>query len=446
MVLTHGVGSRADLPLPFEAVLFGAGTALALSFLLLGMLWPQPRLDGGRAGRPLPAGIARVLGSTPWRWAVGGLGLLALLWTLVAAFAGPQDTRNALPYVVFVLVWVGLVPLSWLFGPTTWARLSPVRTLHAALCRAFRLDPGTGVLAMPRWGWWPGAGGLLLFVWLELVVPGSTQVSVLRLWVVAYLVLHVFVGLLFGNGWFSRGDPFEVWSRLFGQMSVWGRDDRGTLVLRHPLAGLDQLPWRGDQGRGLAATAAVMLGSSAFDSLREHPSYAGWTQTGALRATLVDTLALVATVLVVGIAFVGCARSADAVSGHAVAGRATPGGVAAFAPSLVPVAGGYVVAHYYSLLAFEGQNSLIRLSDPLARGWNLLDLTGATAEPAVIAPSLVVWVQVLAVVTGHVLGVVVAHDRAVRLFPRHRAVAGQLPLVALMVVYTCAGLLLLFAA
>ncbi len=156
---------------------------------------------------------------------------------------------------------------------------------------------------------------------------------------------------------------------------------------------------------------------------------------------LVDSLTLVAVVLVVGMAFAGCARAADAVAGHV-----TPGVVAAFATSLVPVAGGYVVAHYYSLLAFEGQNALIRLSDPLARDWNLLGLTGATAEPAVISPSLVVWVQVLAVVTGHVLGVVLAHDRAVRLFPRTRAVAGQLPLLVLMLVYTGAGLLLLFAA
>ena len=440
-MLTHGVGSRADLPLPLEAVLLGAGAALALSFLLLGVLWPQPQLDSGRAGRPLPAGLARALGSAPWLRAVAGLGLIALVWTLVTAFAGPQDTRNALPFVVFVLVWVGLVPLSWVFGPTTWARLSPVRTVHAVLCHVFRLDPSTGVLPVPRWGWWPGAAGLLLFVWLELVVPGSTQVSVLRLWVVAYLMLHIFAGLLFGNGWFSRGDPFEVWSTLFGQMSVWGRNDRGTLVLRHPLAGLDQLRWRGHEGRGLAATVAAMLGSTAFDSLREHPSYAGWTQTGPLPVVLADSLTLVAVVLVVGMAFAGCARAADAVAGHV-----TPSVVAAFAPSLVPVAAGYVVAHYYSLLAFEGQNALIRLSDPLARNWDLLGLTGATAEPAVISPSLVVWVQVLAVVTGHVLGVVLAHDRAVRLFPRNRAVAGQLPLLVLMLAYTGAGLLLLFAA
>jgi hypothetical protein len=63
-----------------------------------------------------------------------------------------------------------------------------------------------------------------------------------------------------------------------------------------------------------------------------------------------------------------------------------------------------------------------------------------------VEPTLVATVQVCAIVLGHVIGVVLAHDRAVRLLPRRHAVLGQLPLLALMVVYTCGGLLLLFAA
>jgi hypothetical protein len=63
---------------------------------------------------------------------------------------------------------------------------------------------------------------------------------------------------------------------------------------------------------------------------------------------------------------------------------------------------------------------------------------------AAATPVLVADVQVAAIVVGHVLGVVVAHDRAVRLFPRARAVVGQLPLLVLMVTLTCLGLFLLF--
>ncbi len=54
--------------------------------------------------------------------------------------------------------------------------------------------------------------------------------------------------------------------------------------------------------------------------------------------------------------------------------------------------------------------------------------------------------QVLAVVTGHLLGVVAAHDRAVRLFRGPAAMLAQLPLLNVMVGYTVGGLFLLFAA
>ncbi|MBE3014017.1 hypothetical protein IL992_33285 [Microbispora sp. NEAU-D428] len=67
---------------------------------------------------------------------------------------------------------------------------------------------------------------------------------------------------------------------------------------------------------------------------------------------------------------------------------------------------------------------------------------GLTALVVVLGDTL----QVTVIVIGHVLGTVLAHDRALALFPRRTAVLGQIPLLVLMVVYTIVGLLLLFAA
>ena len=61
-------------------------------------------------------------------------------------------------------------------------------------------------------------------------------------------------------------------------------------------------------------------------------------------------------------------------------------------------------------------------------------------------PTFVATVKVLAVVTGHVLGVVAAHERAVRLLPVRHQLTGQLPLLFAMVGFTVGGLYLLFAA
>jgi len=86
----------------------------------------------------------------------------------------------------------------------------------------------------------------------------------------------------------------------------------------------------------------------------------------------------------------------------------------------------------------------VRLIDPLVTGADWLGLGGLTVSSALVAPAIVANVQVVAIVVGHVCGVVVAHDRAVRLFPRRAAVLGQLPLLVLMVALTCLGLFLLF--
>jgi hypothetical protein len=50
------------------------------------------------------------------------------------------------------------------------------------------------------------------------------------------------------------------------------------------------------------------------------------------------------------------------------------------------------------------------------------------------------------VVLGHVLGVIAAHERAIRLLPKRHQLTGQLPLLVAMIAFTVGGLYLLFAA
>jgi len=104
------------------------------------------------------------------------------------------------------------------------------------------------------------------------------------------------------------------------------------------------------------------------------------------------------------------------------------------------------VAHYFSLFLFEGQRTLILASDPLSSGANWFGTAERGVDVTLVSATAIAVVQVLAVVTGHVLGVITAHDRAIRLFPHRQAVAGQVPLLVLMVAYTVTGLTLLFAA
>jgi hypothetical protein len=436
-LLAHGVGGREDLPLPFGWAVAGAAFAVVVSFVALGLLWTSSRLDGAHDGRPLPPALDRALDSATFGWFTRILSLLITGYLGLVLILGQDDANNPLPWLVYVFLWVGLVLVSVLFGPV-WRRLDPVRAIHAGINRLARLDPGEGVRPLPPGiGYWPSAAGLFGFTWLELIYPDNSTLTTFRLAIGLYLVLHLFAGFLYGSTWFDRAEAFETWSGLFGRFSVLGRRADGTRVLRSPLAGLDAL----EPAPGLIATVMVMLGSTAYDGFSGSPRWQSYVQSAAAPRMLLETGALFGVILLLTALYAACTVAAGRLAGQA--GRGMP---VAFVHSVVPVALGYVVAHYYTLFAYEGQRGLAKLGDPLSTGADWFGLARLTPNAAVITPSLVVVVQVLAVVIGHVVGVVLAHDRAVRLFPRRVAVIGQLPLLVLMVTLTCTGLLLLFAA
>ncbi|MGP3636573.1 hypothetical protein ACTU45_24995 [Streptomyces sp. 24-1644] len=425
-VLAHGVGSRHDLPLsPFYAFA-GAFTALFVSFLALGLLWSASRFRGDEAGRPLPALLQRLADARPARTAARGLGLAAALFVLGHLLLGPDDPeRNPAAGTVYVLLWVGLVPASLLLGPV-WRLLNPLRTLHLLLCRARGRDPGAGRPLPAYLGLWPAAVGLLAFTWLELVAPEPASRRALLLFLALHAACQLAGAARHGSRWFDHADAFEVYSGLLARLSPLGRRpaDR-RLVLRSPFNGLDAVP----QAPGLVATVCVLLGSTAYDGFSDAPSWISAVQTSPLGRTAAGTLGLLGAVALVAALYALCAGATRAICGP------LPHPLTAFAHSLVPIALGYLVAHYFTLLVTEGPRTVM-----LALG---------AGHPSVPEPPLgpggLAVLQVSAVVLGHVLGVVAAHDRSVRLFPPGRAVAGQLPLLILMIAYTIGGLTLLIA-
>jgi hypothetical protein len=243
------------------------------------------------------------------------------------------------------------------------------------------------------------------------------------------------LAMVFGRDYFATGDPFEAWSGLYGSLSLLGRREDRRWVLRTPLHGPNELEPR----PGLLAATSVMLGGTAYDGFSGETWWYSFTQSSDVPRVW-ETLALVALCLLVPAMLWVAAAVSAALARVPVRGLAT-----AFAPSLIPIAAGYLVAHYWSLFVYEGVNGLARLSDPLGTGANWLGTAGVQPWHALIEPGLVATIQVVSIVTGHLLGVVVAHERAVTLFPRRVAVTGQVPLLVLMVVYTVGGLTLLFS-
>ncbi len=430
----HGVGSREDLPLPFHLLLIGAGLALVVSFVALGALWKQPRLRR-EDGRLLPMSLALALDSA----AVRGLFVIASLaitgWTLLALVLGKDNANNPVPSVVYVWLWVGLAFISMVFGGI-WRLVNPVRWLHRGILAALRIEKDFA-LAEYRLGYWPAATGLLAFAWLELIAPNNADLPVLRIAILGYLVVSLMLAMAFGDPYLRRGDPFTAWSSLYGTLSPLGRRADRRWVFRTPLHGPLELA----AAPGLLAVTSVMLGTTAYDGFSGETRWYSFVQSSSLPARVWETGALVTFSVIVAASLYAAAILSARLAGVSVRGVAT-----AFAPSLIPIAAGYLVAHYWSLWVWEGTNGLAKMSDPLGTGANWLGTAAVLPSASLIAPGLVSGIQVVAIITGHVLGVVAAHERAVSLFPRRAAVLGQVPLLVLMVGYTVGGLTLLFSS
>ena len=403
----HGVGGSTDLPIPFLYAMVGASWALTISFAVLALAWREPRFDTEPAPQvPRPR--------RPW---LGVLGVLVAGWFLVALFSGPDDASNGGLGALYILVWVGLVPLALVAGHV-WKDLSPWRSVQALIGRVSgRPD---GFVAYPAWlGYWPAVAGLLAFVWLELASPDPGDIGAVRIWVAVYVVVTIAGGIVFGPRWHDRADPFDVYSKVVAYLSPSVRDRR--LDVHNPLRTLPQIPVE----PGLVALLATLLGSTAYDSF----SASSFWQSKA-PSVFVQSLTLVGFCAVVAVLFQLATRATGGVTPeerNALPGR--------FAHSLVPIVIGYIFAHYLTYLVEKGQAVVYVLTSIEADVVFVLSTHTSTLAA----------LKVSFVVAGHVLAVIAAHDRALIALPRAHRLSGQMGLLLLMVTYTFAGLYLLFS-
>ena len=436
-ISAHGLGGAQDLPIPSELAIAGAVAALVISFTVLALAWREPRYDPATSGRPAPLWLDRLVSSRALAITARVLGMVFFLYVAAAAVLGQDTLVNPFFGTFYVLLWVGLVPASLLLGPFFKA-ISPARTISMLFAKISGVPEGEGLRPYPeRLGYWPAALGLFAFVWLELVYPSSTALGPVRLWCAAYLGIMLIGSAVWGTTFLARADPFEVYSSLVAKLSIWGRRD-GRLVIRSPLANLDTVIAR----PGLVAVVGILFGSTAFDSFRGSTVWLKLVQSLSASRIGPDTVALI--VFSVGVAIIlTVATMATGVTSDTPR-RALPD---LFAHSVVPIIVGYIVAHYLTYFFEYGQQTLIQLSDPFTRGDDYLGTADLQINYWLSQhPTFLAVTKVVAVALGHVLGVVAAHDRAIKLLPRRHQLTGQLPLLVAMVGFTVGGLYLLFAA
>jgi hypothetical protein len=452
-LLAHGLVQRADLPIPEWLFGWAAAMVLVVSFVALAVLWPNPRLQE-EGWRPFPRGIGRLLASRPLELLCGLIGVLLLGVVVYTGLEGTQSSAgNFAPTFVYVIFWLGLVPLSVLFGDVFRA-FNPWRAIGRAVAFVARLAARGDLpapLAYPeRLGRWPAAAGILAFATLELVAANGDKPENIAIATLIYSALTFVAMALYGvEAWIERGEAFSVYFNLFSRLSPVER--RGDEIgLRVPLSGLaafEPLP-------GTAALVAVMIGSVTFDGASEAPLWTGiapdiasffrdlgLSPENALEAAF--ALGLVAAICLVYALYRLGVAGARSVGG----GLTTERLAGAFIHSLVPIALAYVAAHYLTLLLFQGQAIAPLASDPLGDGANLFGTANASIDYGVIGANATWYWQVGFVVAGHVAALTLAHDRALVLYDQQRlAVRSQYWMLAVMVGFTSLALWLLSQA
>ena len=413
----RGTG-RDPIAVPTWLFLLTGGGVVGVSFLLASFVTDRRLVaavhDWGRAV-PDPGRLLRTLVR------LAGMGVLAL--TLAVGFLDrASGVRNLAILVVWVAWWGGYVASTYLLG-NSWPTLSPFRTLAEALPSLDRPYPD-------RIGSWPSVAGLLLLVWVEVTTPLADDPRLLATVLGAYTVATAAGSVVFGTDrWFDSVDPLARVFRFYGWLAPIGVED-GHLRLRLPGGALPDLVL---DGRDDVAFVVTLLFVTTYDGFVATGPWAAGARS--VVGAGVPPLAVYISAYLAGAALFYLAYRAAARFGRLRGDTylSVPYLARRFAPSLLPIAAGYHLAH--------------NLGSVLVLGPTLSAVAAAPLSPPASPPQLVglpSWfggLELACVLLGHLLAVWVAHATAYDLFPsRLQAVRSQYGVTAVMVCYTMLSL------
>jgi hypothetical protein len=451
----HALVGRKDLPVPAWLFAWGASLVLIISFALLSVAWTTTRLQD-EDWRAMPRWFSRGLLNTGTQVVSGLIGVGLLVVVLYAGFRGIEDpTQNFSIIFVFYTFWLGLVLVSVLFGDVFRA-FNPWRAIGRAISGGFRLVAGESAptpFRYPDWlGRWPAVLGVLLFVWLELIAGGGVSPTPhdVAVGTVIYSAITFGCMALFGvEEWIERGEAFSAYFGMFARLGPFESRD-GEVGRRKFLSGAPA--WAAVPGA--AALVLTSIAVTSFDGAQEgflsgsiqwtfeRCSDIGFSLPNSFRIAnsiwLLITLGVVSGLYWLGVAGMHTVRSSPPTK---ELGRS-------FSHSLIPIALAYLVAHYFSAFLYQEQAQFTYiLSDPLGHGSDLFGTAGGGINYGIVSSNTVWYVQVAALVVGHVVALTLAHDRALKVYDNVRhASRSQYFMLAVMVGFTCFGLFLLSQA
>jgi hypothetical protein len=454
-VYAHAFGYRYDLPLPMEFYMTGATLAVLISFVVMGVFLK----DSHEPSRASQFNLLQVPGL---QWLqhhvclsairLGSVTIFAFI-LIVGFFGNPDPLKNIAPTFIWVIWWVGMAFVSALVGDL-WSLINPWKILFFYFEKKIKI---TSYFAYPqKLSYWPAVGLFVIFAWMELISEGAEAPQNLSIFILTYSFV-TWVGMLLfgGRSWLTHGEIFTVTFGLLARFAptIGGK---GSWNIRLPGAGLVN---KHSLDLSLTFFILLLLATVTFDGILETPLWSktleAISQSQSLRAilimlqnaglNLIQLIKLIFLLILPCIFFIIFLAFCHAIAMFGGGGKIPTRDISGyFILSLIPIAIAYHFAHYLSYLLIAGQHIVPLVSDPFGAGWDLFNTKSYKIDIGIINAKFIWYFSITVIVIGHAMAVYVAHLTAVHIFvDRELALRSQLPMLALMIVYTMTSLWIL---
>lgn len=418
----HGFGQKFNLPLPFWLYLFSAGIVVVVSFVLLSFFTSAKKeIKPVKVIRPLPSLLILTLRV---------LFLILFLLLITAGWFGNQFPGDNFATIFFWIIWtVGVFYLVAFLG-NLWEYLNPWNSLFLIFKwffpnykPPFNLPKEVGI--------WPAFIFLVGYLWVENVLVLFDPLSITKL-LTFYTATTLAATFAFGKKWLAVGEVFTALYRVISTFSPFKFLQNKTEIFMPSIRLTNELA----RDFSLVAFVLFMLAGVTFDGVKETPTYFSLMQylPNNLNINLTglqfNTLALFGLFGLFSLVYYFFNLLVSLFT-HLSLKRAS----LYFITSLVPIAIGYELAHFSSLILIQGQDIIRIAGDPFAFGWNLFGTE--SFRPVFFINAKFFWYfQISTIVLGHIAGVYVAHKIALNYLDRKKAFLSQLTMLGLMIVFT----------
>ncbi len=418
----HSIEDRYDLPLPLPFFIIGSGIVVLMSFLFL--FFATPSLGYINKNSKTVWHIFSQLIIQRLVIIIAKAFSIILFFTVLGAcfWGNPDPLENLAPNFIWITWWLGL-SLVISFSGNFWPIINPWNALFEvfqwALKKISKKIPNTLNLPIPPFlGMYISTGFLLTWSWLELVYPVAFVPQRIGQLIAIWTCINFIFMCLFGvKAWQTRGDVFSVYFFWLGKFGLYFYDpEKNTLERRYLGQGLWSHHFQHNQSNqplGLSSFIVAMLSTVLFDGLHGSAAWLIFEQylTHIFPKWLVvsayfsGTLGLLMTWLLFwGLFWCCCFIPQKYCSTIKLKNLADY-----LAPSLIPIAVGYLIAHNFSSFIIQFQNIIFLISDPFHLGWDLFHTKTFRPNIAIIDAGFTWYLALSAILVGHILALWISH-------------------------------------